>query len=341
MKGEPELSTGGDMTRTRAALIFLLLAVLASSSAFAILRWERGREPIPPEKYVSLLGVGMDVNWAKSRREMQYYSREVVEDFKEMGFTHVRIRARENLSEEYLRFLDRVIDDCLEAGLIPVLANTARSFNGDPSEGNMRRLVNWWAAVAERYRDRPYLLSYDLIAEPSSDVRVETLNEFYRRALAAIREVDPHRIVMLAPADRSNPLMLRYLWIPKDDYIMVEWHFYASGPSKRNPSKLWTNGTEEERRLVEEKVGAAVRWRRERGVQVWVGAWMPGNYNKGNDYSVDEQVRFATFVSCALRRAGIPYAVNADTHFYDMRREEWRKEMIPVLDAVLRPECGN
>ncbi len=321
-------------------LLSLLLAVLVVSSALTLLRWESGREPIPPGRYASIMGVGMAVDWAKTGREMRLYSRRVVEDFKEMGFSHVRIRVHENLSDRFLRHLDRVIDDSLEEGLIPVLACVAKRFKEDPSEGRMRELVDWWATIARRYENRSYLLSYDLIVEPSANIRVETLNEFYRRALAAIREVDPHRIVFLAPAHRSDPLYLDSLWIPRDDYVMVEWHFYASGPSKSDPRKLWTTGTEEERELVLEKVNAAVRWSRARGIPTWVGAWMPGNYNKGNDYSVEEQVRFATFVSCQLRRAGIPYAVNSDSHFYDMERKGWREEMMPVLEAILRPKCG-
>ena len=322
----------------RIHMILLLIVVLASLLTITHLRWERN-PPISAKKYASLLGVGIDVNWAKTGKGMRLYSRKVAEDFRKMGFTHVRIRVHENLSDRFLEHLDRMIDDSLDVGLIPVLACIADDFNEDPSEVSMEGLVDWWTTVAKRYRSRSYLLSYDLIVEPSPKVGVETLNEFYRRALAAIREIDPNRIVILAPANRSDPYMLRHLWTPSDNYVMVEWHFYASGPSKRNPRKLWTTGTEEERRLVEGRVEAAMRWSRERGIPIWVGAWMPGNYNKGNDYSVEEQVRFATFVSCTLRRAGIPYAINADTHFYDMWRKEWREEMIPVLEAVLRPEC--
>ena len=48
---------------------------------------------------------------------------------------------------------------------------------------------------------------------------------------------------------------------------------------------------------------------------------MPGNYNKGNTYSVEEQTVFAGFMTKALSDAGIPFAVNADTKYYNAVRE--------------------
>ena len=31
---------------------------------------------------------------------------------------------------------------------------------------------------------------------------------------------------------------------------MAEWHFYASGPDKTNEKKLWTTGTDAEKKLI-------------------------------------------------------------------------------------------
>ncbi len=321
--------------RERSLLIIAFLLI----ASILLLSFRREGEPIPPGRYAKLLGVGIDVNWARSPREILFYSPEVPKDFRRMGFSHVRIRVRANLSEEFLRHLDRVIDDSLRAGLIPVLACAAKEFNEDPSK--MNALVQWWRTIARRYRDRPYLLSYDLIIEPSKEVTSEDLNRFYEKAIRAIREIDPYRIVFVAPRDHSNPFYLSELKVPRDGYLMAEWHFYASGPSKRNPAKLWTVGTEEERKLVTDKIKVALEWQGRTGIPTWVGAWMPGNYNKGNVYSVEEQVKFATFVSCQLRRAGIPYAVNADSHFYDIERRTWKEEMVPVLEAILNPECNS
>lgn len=115
---------------------------------------------------------------------------------------------------------------------------------------------------------------------------------------------------------------------------MAEWHFYAAGPSKTNERKLWTTGTKQERALIQEKIDLALTWQEQTGIPTWVGAWMPGNYNDGNDYTVEEQVVFARFVTQQLTEAAIPFAVNSDTKFYDRETNEWIAEMSPVFDCI-------
>ena len=61
---------------------------------------------------------------------------------------------------------------------------------------------------------------------------------------------------------------------------------------------------------------------------------MPGNYNKGDDYSVQEQAEFAAYMTSALTQAGIPFAVNADTKYYDAVNNEWIEKMKPVIKAI-------
>ncbi|WP_243269288.1 hypothetical protein [Lachnospira eligens] len=115
---------------------------------------------------------------------------------------------------------------------------------------------------------------------------------------------------------------------------MAEWHFYASGPSKTNARKLWTSGTKEERALIDEKIALALAWQNQTNVPTWVGAWMPGNYNDENDYSIDEQIQFAGYMTEQLAKAGIPFAVNSDTKFYDKEKNQWIAEMQPVFDII-------
>lgn len=67
-----------------------------------------------------------------------------------------------------------------------------------------------------------------------------------------------------------------------------------------------------------------------------VGAWMPGNYNKGNEYSVNEQVVFASYMRQALTEAGIPFAVNADTKYYQADTNTWISVMQPVVKAIFQ-----
>ena len=141
---------------------------------------------------------------------------------------------------------------------------------------------------------------------------------------------------MISPRLRSDAAYLQELKIPTqhNGYLMAEWHFYASGPSKTNARKLWTSGTKEEQALIDEKIALALAWQNQTNVPTWVGAWMPGNYNDEDDYSIDEQIQFAGYMTEQLTKAGIPFAVNSDTKFYDREKNQWIAEMQPVFDII-------
>jgi hypothetical protein len=67
-------------------------------------------------------------------------------------------------------------------------------------------------------------LAYDLVIETGKNIKdkPDVLNEFYRKAVAVIRKIDPERIIFLTPCQTSHPECLDKLWIPKDPYVMVE-----------------------------------------------------------------------------------------------------------------------
>ena len=294
--------------------------------------------PIDPFVYQQMLGKGMDVDWCKTAAGKSLYNAEVPKDFKDAGISHVRIRVKDAATEELLALLDRQVRDCLAAGLIPIIAYQADELKNDPSDKNLQQVEAWWKTVAEHFQDTSFLLSFDLIIEVTDALKNEPdrLNEIYERLVSAVRETNPERIIMISPRMRSDAAYLQDLEIPSasNGYLMAEWHFYASGPSRESPRKLWTVGTAEEKALVQEKIDLALQWQEDTGIPTWVGAWMPGNYNDGDDYTIAEQAVFAAFVTQALTDAGIPFAVNADSHFYDREQNTWLDHMQPVFSAI-------
>lgn len=296
--------------------------------------------PISPLAYQKMLGKGMDVDWSKTKGGQQYYNTKAVEDFAAAGISHVRIRVSEDISDALLQGLDRQISDCLSNGIIPIIAYQADSFKNNPNNKNMKKVVEWWDTVAQRYQNYPFTLSFDLLIEATDALnqKPEKLNELYEQVTTKIRESNPERIIIISPRLRSDPAYLSELKIPTDHngYLMAEWHFYAAGPSKTNEKKLWTTGSPAEKKLIQDKIDTALAWQRKTGIPTWVGAWMAGDYNDGNHYTVAEQVTFATFVCNALDNAGIPYAVNSDTKFYNRETNEWYEEMLPLRNTIYR-----
>jgi aryl-phospho-beta-D-glucosidase BglC (GH1 family) len=58
------------------------------------------------------------------------------------------------------------------------------------------RVVHIWRAIAEHYRGDPAVAGYNLLNEPADETRA-VVGPFYRRLVAAIREVDPDHTVFL------------------------------------------------------------------------------------------------------------------------------------------------
>jgi len=289
--------------------------------------------------YQKSLGIGIDVNWALHKKEIKYYSKKEPLDFKKVGFNSVRIRF--NLQKNHnINQIYKVVKDCLNSGLIVVLANSAQNFKKNPNNKNITELINEWVLIAKTFKNFPKeKLSYDLIIEPAKKLNknIEKLNEFYKRVYTQIRKIDKEKIIMFAPTHCSNPYYLKYLWLPKNDKnIMIEWHMYAAGPSKKTKNKLWTNGNEKEKKLITDKIQIATNFSKKHNIPTWVGAWMPGNYNKGDNYSIKEQIKFATFFEKELAINNIPNAINADQQFYDYKNKKWREKRMLVLKAILK-----
>ena len=296
---------------------------------------------LTPKEYQSKLGIGIDVNWILFKKERKYYSYKEVVDFKKFGFDTVRIRFND-WDVKHPEIMKKAVDDVIKAGMIPVLAYGAKKFKQNPQK-YIKHSLRVWREVSERFKNYPDILSFDLIIEPGKKLNknINVLNEFYEKALKTIRKTNPERIVFLAPPHCSNPYYLNRIKFPKDDkFIMAEWHFYAAGPSKTNPKKIWTTGSRYEKNLILQKIKYAYNWQRKNHIYTWVGAWMPGDYNHGNHYSIQEQVKFAHFMSCALRKYKIPFAINADSQFYDYVHKKWIEKRLPVLKSVFR-ECDN
>lgn len=324
-------------------IIFVVLALFSTGCESTVVPDKIINNWIKPSKYVNLLGRGMDVDWAKTTEGISNYKTKTTVDFKEKGIQHVRIRIKNDATEQFLPHIDKIVNDCLKQNLIPIIAYQGNDFKNNPNKENLAKVVEWWKIVSTRYKDYSPLLSYDLIIEVTDALNKEPeeLNNLYEQVVTEIRKTNPNRILFISPRLRSSPEYLTDLVIPTkhNNYLMVEWHFYAAGPSKSNKKKLWTIGTEYEKNIIKQKIKLATNWQTSTGIYTWVGAWMPGNYNKENNFTIAEQIAFASYLSCQLDSAKIPFAINSDTKFYDREKNKWLSERVSVLNAILNTGC--
>lgn len=324
----------------------MLLTVLLVSTGKSYADVLNSQIPIKPSHMVKIMGSGVDVTWSEVNSKIAVYSTQASKDFADKGFKHFRLRVANDDVATITGFLDQQVQDALDHGVIPIIANQSHSFEDNPTLETQAAWIKWWKDIAEHYKDYPYEVMFDLIVEIAassalSDEPIEQLNEAYEQAVTAIRNTggfNEKRIIIFSAHKRSDPTKMMQLDIPTqgNGYLIGEFHEgYASGPSidPTNPHYYW-NGTAEEIKLMSERADAAVEWSTFTGIPIWEGAWMPGNYNKGNNYDIARQIKFVEDFVNVLNDRKIPHAVNATKKFYDVTTNEWN-ELEEVVDAIM------
>lgn len=305
--------------KTLLSLLTILSLMFLSCSASSVESDEDNKiadRPITPKEMQRMMGRGFDVQWAEFSKKIELYGEDEVKAIKQKGFNTARIRTKLSADEKLFQVLDRCINDCLNNGIIPVLAYNALDYELNPNEMTLAECAEWWKKIAEHYAHSSHRLVFNLNIE-WNDVAgkdYEAINLYNQTMADIIRQSNPTRILILSPAKLSSPAYLDQMVIPTScgDYVMAEWHLYAAGPSKDpNSKKYWLTGTEEEMQNIRDIINLGVEWQERTGIPTWVGAWMPGNYNKGDDYTVEEQCVFASFMKSELERHDLPWAVNS------------------------------
>ena len=92
-----------------------------------------------------------------------------------------------------------------------------------------------WKRIAERYADEPIILGYELMNEPiatyfDSEYFNPKLEPLYKRAVAAIREVDRNHVILLG-GPQWNSRFDNFTDWKFDDNIMYTCHRYGGGAS--------------------------------------------------------------------------------------------------------------
>jgi len=146
---------------------------------------------------------------------------------------------------------DSLISWCREAGLYLILdmhdapgGQTGDNIDdsyGYPwlfeSEASQQKFIDIWVKIADYYKNEPVILGYELLNEPIAPYfeNMEELNSklepLYKRAVAAIREVDPNHIILLGGAQWNGNFKPLTPDASFDDNIMYTCHRYGGEAS--------------------------------------------------------------------------------------------------------------
>lgn len=195
-----------------------------------------------------------------------YITRDDILFIKQQGANTIRLPFNYKLftDEDYMGLtsqqdgfqrIDSVVTWCREAGLYLILdmhdcpggqtGDNIDDGHGYPwlfeSEQSQQLFCSIWQRIADRYKDEPVILGYELANEPIAHYfeNKEDLNKqlepLYKRAVKAIREVDPHHIILLGGARWNSDFYMFNDWT-FDSQIMYTCHRYG-GPATKEAIK--------------------------------------------------------------------------------------------------------
>jgi len=191
------------------------------------------------------------------------------------------------LREDGFRLLDQAIERCAKHGIYTIIdLHAAPGFQNQHWHSDnpthwaffwmhkhfQDRAIYLWQALAQRYRDNPWVAGYNPLNEPG-DAEGSTIGPFYERLHNAIREIDPDHIIFFDGNRYSLDFSIfTEIW-PNSVYTV---HDYAlAGFVDGGDYPGISRGEYVDRAVLEETFVARTKFMRESGTPIWVGEFGP------------------------------------------------------------------
>ena len=298
--------------------------------------------------------MSLDPIWRN--RERGWFKRDYFKLIREAGFDHVRINltpfgdnpgfaeGKSTLRKEYLDTLDWAIDSALADGLLVIVDFHEFILLGEKPEAYKAAFLKTWEVLAERLKNRPSGVLFELLNEPNSKLTPELWNDYLRQALAIVRKTNPNRVVIIGPGNWNNIDKLADLSLPENDTnIIVTVHYYspydfthqgAAFAGKADKVGIrW--GTETDRRAVIEDFDRAQKWAWTNMRPIYLGEF--GVFDRAPE---PDRIQWLEFVARQAEQRGWSWAYwqfTRDFIAFDLEKGQWVKS---VLDALIPPPAS-
>lgn len=212
-------------------------------------------------------------------------------------------------------------------------------FDNDP-DAFADMFVGLWKQIATHYKDRPASLYFELMNEPHDKLTDKRWNEYLPKGLAAVRESNPTRPVIVGPASWNAIWILPKLELPKDDRLIVTVHMYnphefthqgapwAGDKIKAIKNRSWV-GTDSQMAALKKELDIASNWAKKNNRPIYLGEF--GTFEKVPEES---RVKWTKAVTREAETRGWSWAYwefGAGFGIYDREKDEWRTPLVKAL----------
>jgi endoglucanase len=200
-----------------------------------------------------------------------------------------------------------------------------------------------WEQLAERYRNEPNTVIFEMMNEPHGQFDVARWNAAVAELLPIIRKTNPERNVIIGGAKSNNRDALRELMLPVSDrHIIATFHYYVPFAFTHQGASWVTEkvrsardvpfGTPEEIAQVDADFARVNAWSESTGRPVFVGEF--GSIDKA---PMEYRAIYVRTVARAAEKYGFAWAhweFSTGFTLYDFRTQRF----IPLLLEALVPE---
>jgi endoglucanase len=325
-----------------------------SHAGLRLRRWVVRREtfsPLDPFDQVARMGrgvniLGYDPLWIRFRRTR--FQRRHFRLIHEGGFQTVRVNLRafrhmnrdHQLSAKWFRRVDWIVENALANHLQVILDEHDFDACGKDLYGCRTRLRAFWKEVAERYKDAPNSVMFELLNEPNTQLMPDVWNVLLNDILSVVRETNSRRNVVIGPAGSNSIDYLDQLKLPPADrniivtvhyYLPVEFthqgaHWYP--PTAGLSGVKW--GSAQQKRRIAEDFDRVQQWSKKENRPVLLGEF--GAYDTGD---MDSRVSYTSHAARTAERLGWAWTYwqfDSDFVVWDMERDAWVQ---PIWKALV------
>jgi len=154
------------------------------------------------------------------------------------GFDHIRVPVAFHfylkpgshgleISPALLEKLEPVLRHALDRKLHVLLDwHHFNDLTAAPAE-HAARFTAGWETIARHFQSWPQEMYFELLNEPCDALTTEVANPIYQKTIAAIRAIDPRRVLVVSPGQWGQVGELDKLRLPdSDDRLIVTFHCY-------------------------------------------------------------------------------------------------------------------
>ena len=338
-------------SRTSRTKNFHLCAAAVLAILFAGAPFVHAEKALDPFKQVKQMQRGVNIigydplwkNFEKRRFQDKYFK-----VIKKGGFQTVRLNihgfdhmdATGKLDPAFFTTLDWAVNNALAAKLHVIIDLHNYTDFAKDAAGYKPKFLGFWRQVAPRYKDASNRLMFEILNEPNGELTPQLWNEYFREALATIRETSPTRNVIIGPSFWNQIDHLKELDLPKDDHhIIVTIHYYLPMPFTHQGA-YWSPetvnlsgikwGTAEEKQTVVNEFAKVQEWSKANGRPILLGEF--GAYDKGD---MNSRVAYTSHLARTAEFFGWAWTYwqfDSDFIVYDIDKDQWVQ---PIWKALV------